>query len=54
MGALWGSAALVGISQFSWLGVLTALISAVLLRQTARWQQGLLAGDGQAPRNRAT
>ena len=53
-GALWGSAALVGISQFSWLGVLTALISAVLLRQTARWQQGLLAGDGQAPRNRAT
>ena len=53
-GALWGSAAVVGISQFSWLGVLTALISAVLLRQTARWQQGLLAGDGQAPRNRAT
>ena len=53
-GVLWGSAALVGISQFSWLGVLTALISAVLLRQTARWQQGLLAGDGQAPRNRAT
>ena len=53
-GALWGSAALVGISQFSWLGVLTGLISAVLLRQTARWQQGLLAGDGQAPRNRAT
>ena len=51
-GALWGSAAVIGISQFSWLGVLTALISAVLLRQTARWQQGLLAGDGQAPRNR--
>ena len=50
-GVLWGSAALIGISPFSWIYVLMALISAVLLRQTARWQQGLLAGDGLAPRN---
>ena len=42
---------MIGISPFSWIYVLMALISAVLLRQTARWQQGLLAGDGLAPRN---
>ena len=53
-GALWVSAVLVGAGQLSWLfwlGIGVAVLSGLSLRQSSRWQQGLLAGDGQAPRN---
>ncbi len=53
--AIWLSAVLVGVSPLSWLfgvGVGLAAFSGLSLLQTSRWEQGLLAGDGQAPRNR--
>jgi hypothetical protein len=52
---LWGSAVLVGIEQgntWSSVGLVTAALSALALRQLNRWEQGLTVGDGQAPRNR--
>jgi phenylpropionate dioxygenase-like ring-hydroxylating dioxygenase large terminal subunit len=51
---LWLSAALVGLGQWGWIsavGLGLALASGLALRQLGRWEQGLLAGDGQAPRN---
>jgi len=39
------------LSWLLWLGVALAGFSGFLLRQTSRWQRGLLVGDGQAPRN---
>ena len=53
-GSLWLSAVLIGAAQLSWLfwlGIGLAALSGLSLRQTSRWQRGLLVGDGQAPRN---
>ena len=53
-GLLWLSAVLIGAAQLSWLfwlGIGLAALSGLSLRQTSRWQRGLLVGDGQAPRN---
>jgi phenylpropionate dioxygenase-like ring-hydroxylating dioxygenase large terminal subunit len=53
-GSLWLSAVLVGAGQLSWLlwlGIGLAALSGLALRQTSRWQRGMLVGDGQAPRN---
>ena len=53
-GSLWLSAVLIGAGQSNvvvWFGLGLAAISAFLLRQTSRWQRGLLSGDGIAPRN---
>ena len=53
-GILWVSAALVGLGQFgplSWCGLLLGLLTGLLMRQCRRWERGLIAGDGQAPRN---
>ena len=52
---LWGSAALVGIEQgsaWSSVGLVTAAVTGLVLRQLNRWEQGLTVGNGQAPRNR--
>tara|TARA_B100002051_G_scaffold48061_2_gene42661 strand:+ start:601 stop:1926 length:1326 start_codon:yes stop_codon:yes gene_type:complete len=53
-GGLWGSAALIGTGHQTWLAVVIACLSGLLLRQTALWQQGLIAGDAQPPRNKLT
>ena len=53
-GSLWLAAVLVGLGQFgplSWLGVTLAVATGLAYRQCQRWERGLLAGDGQAPRN---
>ena len=53
-GSLWLSAVLIGAAQLSWLfwlGIGLAALSGLSLRQTSRWQRGLLVGDCQAPRN---
>jgi len=53
-GLLWLSAVLMGLGQWGPVtaaGLVLALFSGLALRQTARWQRGLWAGDGQAPRN---
>jgi len=58
MGALallWSSAGLVGFGQgtrWSIAGLVIAAVAAFSLRQLNRWDQGLTAGNGQAPRNR--
>jgi hypothetical protein len=52
---LWGSAVLVGIQQGNTctsIGLVTAALSALALRQLNRWELGLTIGNGQAPRNR--
>ena len=54
-GMLWGSAALVGSGQgdtWSLIGLITAALSGLGLRQLNSWEQGLTVGNGQAPRNR--
>ena len=51
---LWGSAVLVGIGQgtpWSSVGLITAALSGLGLRQLNRWEQGLTIGNGLAPRN---
>jgi len=51
---LWASAVLVGVGQFgllSGVGLLLGLVCGLGLRQVGRWQRGLIAGNGQAPRN---
>ena len=50
-GGLWIAAVLIGGGNQLWPGLGLALVSAVLLRQTGRWQQGLVAGNGSPPRN---
>ncbi len=50
-GGLWGSAAMVGSDSLSWTGLGLAALTGLALIQTARWQQGLTTGNGQAPRN---
>jgi len=53
-GSLWLSAVLVGLGQFgllSWLGLGLGLLTGLVTRQCQRWEQGLRAGDGHAPRN---
>ena len=53
-GSLWLAAVLAGLGQFgplSWLGVTLAAATGLAFRQCQRWERGLLAGDGQAPRN---
>ncbi|MFM7085622.1 MAG: Rieske 2Fe-2S domain-containing protein [Cyanobium sp.] len=53
-GALWLAAVLIGLGQLgwlSWLGLALALVAALALLRIRGWRQGLLAGDGQAPRN---
>ena len=52
---IWSSAALVGFGQgnrWSIAGLVTAAVAAFSLRQLNQWDQGLTAGNGQAPRNR--
>ena len=52
---LWGSAALVGVgpgTTWSNIGLVTAAVSGLGLRQLNRWEQGLTVGNGHAPRNR--
>ena len=54
-GLLWVSAALVGFGQgnrYTLLGLATAAMAALSLRQLNRWEKGLTVGDGKAPRNR--
>ena len=54
-GALWLAAVLIGLGQLgwlSWLGLTLALLAALGLHWSERWCQGLMAGDGRAPRNR--
>ena len=54
-GLLWVSAALVGFGQgnrYTLLGLATAAMAALSLRQLNRWEKGLTLGDGKAPRNR--
>ena len=51
---LWVSAVLVGVGQFgllSGVGLLLGLVCGLALRQVGRWQRGLIAGNGKAPRN---
>ena len=54
-GLLWAGAILIGINA-GWglisLGLILSGSGALWLRQARRWERGLLAGDGQAPRNR--
>ena len=54
-GLLWAGAILIGINA-GWglisLGLILSGSGALGLRQARRWERGLLAGDGQAPRNR--
>lgn len=53
-GGLWLSAVLMGLGQLgalSLLGVLLAIATGLVMRQVSRWERGLLAGDGLAPRN---
>ena len=54
-GLLWAGAILIGLNA-GWglisLGLILSGSGALGLRQARRWERGLLAGDGQAPRNR--
>ena len=54
-GLLWAGAILIGINA-GWrlisLGLILSGSGALGLRQARRWERELLAGDGQAPRNR--
>ena len=50
-GVLWGSAAMVGVESTNLAGLVIAALTGAALIQTGRWQQGLTAGDGRAPRN---
>ena len=53
-GLLWLGAILIGING-GWglisIGLIVSAAGVLGLRQTKRWERGLLAGDGQAPRN---
>ena len=53
-GLLWFGAILIGING-GWglisIGLIVSAGGSLGLRQTKRWERGLLAGDGQAPRN---
>lgn len=56
-GSLWLSAVLVGLGQFgllSWIGLVLGFVTGLVFRQCQRWEQGLRAGDGLAPRNDGT
>jgi len=51
---LWCGASLIGLGQggsITWLGLMLSAAAALALRQCQRWERGLLAGDGIAPRN---
>ena len=37
--------------SITWLGLMLSAAAALALRQCQRWERGLLAGDGIAPRN---
>ena len=53
-GVLWVSACLVGLGQAGGLsiaGLLLGTLAGLVVRQSNRWEQGLMAGDGIAPRN---
>ena len=53
-GLLWSGAILLGINGglgLISLGLILSASGALGLRQARRWERGLLAGDGQAPRN---
>jgi hypothetical protein len=53
-GLLWLGAILIGINGGLGLisiGLIVSAGGALGLRQTKRWERGLLVGDGQAPRN---
>ena len=55
-GLLWAGASLVGLGQggsISALGLMLSAGAGLALRQCNRWERGLLAGDGIAPRNRS-
>ena len=52
---LWAGAALSGVGQggaVTWIGLLLSAVAGLMLRQSSRWERGLVAGDGIAPRNR--
>ena len=53
-GLLWVSACLVGLGQAGGLsiaGLVLGTLAALVVRQSNRWERGLMAGDGIAPRN---
>ena len=53
-GLLWLAAVLIGLGRLewlSWLGLALAAVAALALERCGRWRQGLIAGDGRAPRN---
>ena len=53
-GLLWVSACLVGLGQaggLSIVGLVLGTLAALVVRQSNRWERGLMAGDGIAPRN---
>lgn len=55
-GALWLAAVLVGLGQFgplSFVGVALGMAAAWGAHLCRRWEQGLMVGNGQAPRNNA-
>ena len=52
---IWAGAVLIGVGQgnaWTGIGLSLSLIAALGLRQTGRWEHGLLRGDGDPPRNR--
>ena len=52
---LWAGAALSGVGQggaITWIGLVLSAVAGLMLRQGSRWERGLVAGDGIAPRNR--